>query len=73
MGVNTVHADPETVTGELSNYLITGGADKKVRIWDLRKLAESGGARAIPRRSAAAPNAGAGRSGSVHGLLSAES
>ena len=58
MGVNTVHADPETVTSELSNYLITGGADKKVRIWDLRKLAESGGAR---------------RSGSVHGLLSAES
>ena len=73
MGVNTVHADPETVTGELSNYLITGGADKKVRVWDLRQLAESGREDTVSRRSEASLYAGTGRGRPVYGLLSSES
>mgnify|MGYP000701717243 CR=1 FL=1 len=38
LNVSTSHADPTAVTQNLDSYLVTGGADKKVRVGDLRKM-----------------------------------
>ena len=41
LNISTRHANAEALTDNLSNYLITGGADKKVNVWDLRQLVQS--------------------------------
>lgn len=41
LNLSTHHANPDALTDNLSNYLITGGADKKVKVWDLRQLTQS--------------------------------
>lgn len=38
LNICTSHADPVAVTTNLDFYLVTGGADKKVHVWDLRKM-----------------------------------
>ena len=41
LNLSTHHANADALTDNLSNYLITGGADKKVNVWDLRQLIQS--------------------------------
>ena len=40
LNLSTSHATSENVPEDLNHYLITGGADNKVHVWDLRQLLE---------------------------------
>lgn len=37
MNIMSRHASDPAATSELNNYMVTGGADKKVLVWDLRR------------------------------------
>lgn len=45
MNISTQHADQQDAVRELDNLLITGGADCKVHVWDLRNPCDSRGSR----------------------------
>ena len=77
MNIVSRHADDPEAMKELDNYMLTGGADNKVFVWDLRHpLNDEGSAVCLPSlipRAHARHHAGGGFCRDVHGLLSARS
>ena len=77
MNIVSRHADDPEAMKELDNYMLTGGADSKVFVWDLRHPRnDEGSAVPLPSlmpRAIACHHAGGGFRRDVHGLLSARS
>ena len=46
MNIVSRHADDPAAARELDSYMLTGGADKKVLVWDLRRPFDAEGSAA---------------------------